>query len=239
MAVLPINSVSIDANQYTFTGRKDKKDSHKANPLAGLPVVVMLAMAPIAEGKQPAQFVPIDSEHLTELVAQVNATAPKTYAASQESEIAKIQNLKYFRNRDIAHIQKVKDGNTTKGYLVMSGYLKTMDTPKNTVREIYYIDDVYLRNTPDEDPPQVRKLIYHDLGPGKEFCSIVTNQLITNKNTKEQKLITRGVKLDDESAQLIIDLLANDRKEFKSANLENDLKFYTTKDAKPQGVIVY
>ena len=64
MAVLPINSVSTNANQYTFTGKKDK-NSHKANPLASVPVIIMLAMAPMAEGKQPAQFVPIDSEHLT------------------------------------------------------------------------------------------------------------------------------------------------------------------------------
>ena len=61
MAVLPINRISTNANQYTFTGRNDKKDSHKTNPLASVPVIVMLAMAPMAEGKQPAQFVSIDS----------------------------------------------------------------------------------------------------------------------------------------------------------------------------------
>ena len=81
MAVLPINSVSVNANQYTFTVKKDK-NSHKANPLASVPVIIMLAMAPMAEGKQPAQFVPIDSEHLAELVAQANATAPKAYELS-------------------------------------------------------------------------------------------------------------------------------------------------------------
>ena len=53
MAVLPINSVSVHTNQYTFTGKNNKNDSHKANPLASVPVIVMLAMAPMAEGKQP------------------------------------------------------------------------------------------------------------------------------------------------------------------------------------------
>ena len=28
MAVLPINSVSTNANQYTFTGRNDRKEAH-------------------------------------------------------------------------------------------------------------------------------------------------------------------------------------------------------------------
>ena len=60
MAVLPINSVSTNANQYTFTGKKDK-NSHIANPLASVPVIVILAMDPLADGKQQAQFVPIDS----------------------------------------------------------------------------------------------------------------------------------------------------------------------------------
>ena len=92
MAVLPINSVSVNANQYTFTGKKDK-NSHKANPLASVPVIVMLAMAPMAEGKQPAQFVPIDSEHLAELVAQANATAPKAYEYTQTQEDELVQRV--------------------------------------------------------------------------------------------------------------------------------------------------
>ena len=98
MAVLPINSVSTNANQYTFTGKKDK-NSHKANPLASVPVIIMLAMSPMAEGKQPAQFVPIDSEHLTELVAQANATAPKAYEYTQTQQDELVQRVPRLKSK--------------------------------------------------------------------------------------------------------------------------------------------
>ena len=108
MAVLPINSVSTNANQYTFTGRNDRKDSHKANPLASVPVIIMLAMAPMAEGKQPAQFVPIDSEHLTELVAQANATAPKAYEYTQTQEDELVQRVPKLKLKKIQKITIVR-----------------------------------------------------------------------------------------------------------------------------------
>ena len=232
MAVLPINGVSLDANQYTFTGKKNKKDSHKANPLAGLPVVVMLAMAPLStDGKQPAQFVPIDNAHITELVAAVNATTPKAYEyaqatshaqSSQSSQISQdaIRNLKFYQSRKILHIQNIK-GNKAPAALVLSC---SPGINGSTVAEVNYVDNNYLKRQKD-DPAWVSGLVYHDLGAGKEFCSIITKSIYKENNA--YKTIEREIRVDDNTAQLLIDLIAGDTKWQNNTGI----KFYETKSA--------
>ena len=204
MAVLPINSVSTNANQYTFTGRNDKKDSHKANPLASVPVIVMLAMAPMAEGKQPAQFVPIDSEHLAELVAQANATAPKAYEYTQTQQdelVQRVPNLKSDR------IQKIIDctGNKQKGILL---FTTSKGDTSSTVWSVYYIQNDYKGNN-HLRPPSVTKIIYHDIGEDSNGGILIQEEIMANKNTNVKCLI-REVRLDDKSAQYLIDFVAGD-----------------------------
>lgn len=201
MAVLPINSVSTNANQYTFTGKKDK-NSHKANPLASVPVIIMLAMSPMAEGKQPAQFVSIDSEHLIELVAQANATAPKAYEYTQTQQdelVQRVPNLKSDR------IQKIIDctGNKQKGILL---FTTSKGDTSSTVWSVYYIQNDYKGNN-HLRPPSVTKIIYHDIGEDSFLGILIHEEIMANKNTNVKCLI-REVRLDDKSAQYLIDFVA-------------------------------
>lgn len=203
MAVLPINSVSTNANQYTFTGKKDK-NSHKANPLASVPVIVMLAMAPMAEGKQPAQFVSIDSEHLTELVAQANATAPKAYEYTQTQEdelVQRVPKLKFDK------IQKIIDctGNKQKGKLL---FTTSKGDTSSTVWRVYYIQNDYKGNK-NLMLPSITKIIYHDIGEDSFLGILIHEEIMANKNTNVKCLI-REVRLDDKSAQYLIDFVAGD-----------------------------
>ena len=170
MAVLPINCVSLDANQYTFTGKKEKKDSHKANPLVGLPVVVMLAMAPMAEGKQPAQFVPIDNAHITELVAAVNSNAPKAYAETQAPQNAKPYYMTYLDAKRIHESIKCT-GNKQPGYLVLTS--SKSFSKGISVSDIYFIEAGRTSTDINEAPPRIVALIYHDIGEN-EFVGIKT-----------------------------------------------------------------
>ena len=224
MAVLPINSVSVETNQYTFTGRKDKKNSHKANPLAGLPVVVMLAMTPLStDGKQPAQFVPIDSAHLTELVAAVNANAPKTYAETQAPQKANLSELKAFEDLRLQKIVKCI-GNDQDANLVFTTLNTTAAAANNSVRTIYYVKDNY--KEPDRygaKPPSIDELRYHDLGENS-FVGIRVYEFIYTK-TGGKKLMTYEVRLDDKSVQYLIDFLAGET-EFKN---NTTIKFTETK----------
>ena len=203
MAVLPINSVSTNANQYTFTGKKDK-NSHKANPLASVPVIVMLAMAPMAEGKQPAQFVPIDSEHLAELVAQANATAPKAYEYTQTQEDELVQRVPKLK---LKKIQKIIDctGNKQKGKLV---FTTSKGDTSSTVWSVYYIQNDYKGNN-HLRPPSVTKIIYHDIGEDSFLGILIQEEIMAKKNTAVKCLI-HEVRLDDKSAQYLIDFVAGD-----------------------------
>ena len=203
MAVLPINRVSTNANQYTFTGRNDKKDSHKANPLASVPVIVMLAMAPMAEGKQPAQFVPIDSEHLTELVAQANATAPKAYEYTQTQQDDLVQRVPKLK---LDKIQKIIDctGNKQKGKLV---FTTSKGDTSSTVWSVYYIQNDYKGNK-NLKPPSITKIIYHDSGEDSFLGILIQEEIMAKNNTV--KCLIHEVRLDDKSAQYLIDFVAGD-----------------------------
>lgn len=228
MAVLPINSVSTNANQYTFTGRNDKKDSHKANPLASVSVIVMLAMAPMAEGKQPAQFVPIDSEHLTALVAQANATAPKAYEYTQTQEdelVQRVPNLKSNR------IQKIIDctGNKQKGKLL---FTTSKGDTSSTVWGVYYIQNDYKGNN-NLRPPSVTKIIYHDIGEDSFLGILIHEEIMAKKNTAVNCLI-REVRLDDKSAQYLIDFVAGDTN-FKNYS---GIKFEETQNSNLKALII-
>jgi hypothetical protein len=207
MAVLPINSVSVETNQYAFTGRKDKKNSHKANTLAGLPVVVMLAMAPLStDGKQPAQFVPIDNAHITELVAAVNANAPKTYAETQAPQKAsKPYHMEYLKTYKIQETIKCM-GNQQSAYLVLTNSKKASD--KKGVEDIYYIKEGTNSTDITEAPPKIIEIIYHDLGKN-EFLGIKTTEMFYDKNNNI-KIMDREIRLDDKAAQYLIDFLAGE-----------------------------
>ena len=216
MAVLPINSVSVNANQYSFTGKKDK-NSHKANPLASVPVIIMLAMAPMAEGKQPAQFVPIDSKQLTELVAQASAVAPKAYEYTHNPQKEAPLGIEYLVS---SKAQKVLPclGNQQPANLLFT--TSRGDDEENRVTRIYYVENDYDKSQYKE-PPYIQSLIYHDLGE-KSFLGIKIFEYFRVKkgDDYEPKIFIAEVKLDDEAAQYLIDFLAGDTNFKNSTNIK-------------------
>lgn len=184
-------------------------------PLAGLPVIVMLAMAPMAEGKQPAQFIPIDSEHLTEVLAQANSVAPKAYEYAQSPEKTAPLGVPYF-----ALYGKIQEHFSCKanGENATLVFHTPVTDPSKLVNHIHFVEKNY-KNDKMEAPPYVADLIYHDLGEGKEFCSIKVIHKI--RNNKGQTLFTEfEYKLDDNSAQKIIDLIAGDSKWTNRTNIK-------------------
>ena len=231
MAVLPINSVSVNANQYSFTGKKDK-NSHKANPLATVPVIIMLVMAPMAEGKQPAQFVPIDSKQLTELVAQASAVAPKAYEYTQNPQKEAPLGIEYLVSEKA---QKVLPclGNKQPANLLFT--TSRGDDEENRVTRIYYVENDYDKSQ-YKNPPYIQSLIYHDLGE-KSFLGIKTIEYLDvwKGADYELKIFIAEVKLDDEAAQYLIDFLAGDTN-FKNST---DIKFEETTNPRVQPPKVY
>jgi hypothetical protein len=195
-----------------------RKDPHKGKTLASISVIVMLAMAPIAEGKEPAQFVPVNSEPLTELVDQANSTEPKAYeyAQTQQDElIQRVPNLKSDK------IQKIIDctGNKQKGKLV---FTTSKGDTSSTVWSVYYIQNDYKGNK-NLKPPSITKIIYHDSGEDSFLGILIQEEIMAKNNTI--KCLIREVRLDDKSAQYLIDFVAGDTN-FKNYS---GIKFEETK----------
>lgn len=59
--------------------------------------------------------------------------------------------------------------------------------------------------------PRVTKLVYHDLGKGKEYCGIIVISTQKLKNG-DFKRTTEEVRLPNEIAQNLIDFMADDTK---------------------------
>ena len=210
-----------------------RKDSHKANPLASIPVIVMLAMAPLStDGKQPTQSAPIDNAHITELVAAVNPNAPKVYAVTQTPEKEAPLGIEYLSSR---RAQKVLPclGNKQPANLLLT--TSRGDNEENRVTRIYYVQNDYDKSQYKE-PPYIQSLIYHDLGE-KSFLGIKTIERFRVKkgDDYERKTFISEVKLDDEAAQYLIDFLAGDTNFKNSTNI----KFEETKKSRVQPPKVY
>ena len=177
----------------------------------------MLAMAPMAEGKQPAQFVPIDSKQLTELVAQASAVAPKAYEYTQNPQKEAPLGIEYL---SFKKAQKVLPclGNEQPANLLFT--TSRGDDEENRVTMIYYVKNNYDKSQYKE-PPYIQSLIYHDLGE-KSFLGIKIFEYFRVKkgDDYEPKIFIAEVKLDDEAAQYLIDFLAGDTNFKNSTNIK-------------------
>ena len=167
-------------------------------------LLLLFATMAMAEGKQPAQ---------------ADAPAQTAYTQSQQEDALLQSWLQgWFRGHSgkIQEIIKAKAGGRD-AYIVFHHLLGTVLESSQSVSEIYLIEQPYEEY---DGPATVRELIYLDLGSGKEFCGVKVIESITNKKTGKYYLVSYEVKLDDASAQKIIDLLAGDSKWYNSTGLK-------------------
>lgn len=224
MAILPINSISVMKNQrnlisFSGNGREDEekridKFSQKAKmSAASVPVVVLMAMSPsLLNAKEPMKVVPMNSGLNTELLAKAADTALKTtYISSPEMYNQNSEdygNWASLENQDI-QMHHLAIGNGTKYHLL---FTKSPAAGVNDVNSIYIIKDGSKGcNNISVTPPVVNGLIYHNIGKDKEFCSVKVVEPILKGDTEVGAMI-REIRLDDDSANLIINLIAGDSK---------------------------
>ena len=117
-------------------------------------------------------------------------------------------NLPFFSRRKVQEVvPAIGDG--VKAYLVFTKLKKQGE--ENDVLQIYYIEHSYYDDNEQHDPPDVRGLIYHNLGEEKEFLGIKIYQPIYRANGTRSGMMSE-VKLDDVSAQYLIDFKTDDTK---------------------------
>lgn len=236
MAVLPISSVNTGKSTIKFQGTKKQIDnnmveeqtnqSKSAGKMVTVPVAVLMALATTSlNAKEPVNQGFDRNIDQTELLAY----ASPTEQAYQTDPSATADYYTY--------LNKLKKSGKV---------IKTMEVPGN--RESYTM--VFMRNAAYNggtdccskvillshlytskkslfnDPPEVTALRYHNIGKEQEYCGAIIE--CTRESGDDLVFIKREVRLPDEVANEIIDLIVGDT---KYANL-TDIKFQKTTDPK-------
>lgn len=201
MAISPVSQVSF--NSICFRGKDKNKENlnnipqapQRGSDLSKMPVVVLLTMLPNvvnpAESKlfseNPTPTVLVDSPG--------SAQQQKQYPFGWRS----LGNLKF------QQIHKtIINGHPH--HLMLASY-----NNNSNVDVVYLVNDNIKGDSQrmGHTPPEVTGLIYHNLGPDKEFCGFrIEEDIYENDKYVGTKVSEKRV--SDETAQIIIDLLQGD-----------------------------
>lgn len=185
--------------------------------LTRVPVIAMLAMTPaMLNGDTSAKAFAMSPEQLTEVMANIPVEASDemtaTFREVQETQEDYPLGVAYFRDLKVQQI-KPAVGNGVKANIVLTKLLRQGGA--NDVLEVYYVKQSFKDSHPNHQPPEVKELIYHNLGGGNDFLGIRIFEYIYkpgNNTMHPDNVMEREVKLDDESAQFLLDLRTNDTK---------------------------
>ncbi len=225
MVITPVNSVNFKNNyaSLNFGSRKNNDtEGQEFNPsqrrnttdLSKMPVVVLLAMTPaLSEAKVPenyANIIPITTNY-TKPEQDVSAYArfPETQETPQSKAPFGWESIKYMNiNASYKFFARGEEQN-----------LIFVDQGRKNSVSLIYIIPTNSKGSKDETdiPPEVRQLLYHNIGKDKEYCGAIVEEDIIDANTGKYKGTLRSeIRLPDETAQKIIDLLTD------HSNLKNN-----------------
>ncbi|MBQ2843764.1 MAG: hypothetical protein IJE69_05860 [Alistipes sp.] len=159
---------------------------------------------------------------LLPLLAMATTAVAQTTSASQ-SAAGQTLSLKdtYFERRPVAHIHTGKNGVGKTIHIVLCPVSEGSEHLKKIISAIYWVDENVIKYNP-YNPPIVTGLVYHDIGKDKEFCSVK----MIHTRYKNGEMIRHLVhqRVDDETAQLLIDFLAGETQWRNSTGI----KFYVS-----------
>ena len=166
-------------------------------------------------GDSAAKAYPVNPEQLTEVLANIPMQEPDEMTAVfpgvNETQQSYPLGVAFFRDVKVQQI-KPAIGNGVMANIVLTTY--GGEGSLNNVRNVYYIKHSYSNSNPDQFPPEVKGLVYHDLGGDKSYLGVILSEKLyaTKTAITPKGRMEREVKLDDESAQLLIDLMTGDTK---------------------------
>lgn len=214
MAILPVSSVGLeDKSNISFAHKSEHKKTNNSKgtvaPLGKtIPVMVLMAMNPslLNTAATANGFTPDDvNENLITMVVPTNTPDidDATYVIEPE-ELKEQQSyplgVAYFSEVQVQKIQPAIGGGA-RANIVLTGSSTGIDG-------IYYVKNGYRDNSAVHKPPEITGLIYHNTGDGKEFMGIEVYDVRYKDNTNiPSKIGEYEVKIDDKSAQLLVDLL--------------------------------
>ena len=187
--------------------------------LAKVPVIVLLAMNPatlnsaipaLPETDNPDKIVMLSPEQKAYSIApemqDVQQSDP-TYGWGMLSTV----NILHQRNAYV---------NGAKYHLIYATAGK--DDKKNVTNVFLFKDGSYSSKDPSMPPPSIIKLVYHNIGEGKEILGAVVYNQVVNKDGEYKGTIKAELRLDDDSATELINFLQG------KTNMKNATHFYIT-----------
>ncbi len=212
MKVNAISTISSVNNISFGNSKKHEKHNNVSVPetlssnYVKVPVILLMAMSPLTEANSKT---PLTEKPLTTQIA----AAPNSEAESapyvilpeaQEVQQAPLSNWGIFRNSTVKSVKSA----TVAGEPNRMVFTTTGNS--NSIERIYLVsnNDKPSQN-PFIQPFRVLSLVYHNIGADKEFCGVVVKKDVYDSDENYKGTIKTEKRIDDKSAQLIIDLLTN------------------------------
>ena len=237
MKVDAVRNLNVVQN-YNF-GAKEKTDkegritSHRdSSIITKVPVIVLLAMNPATLSSAIPVMPETDNPNNIVMLAPEQKSVDKnTYVIAPELQDIQQINPPYgwehFRFGKIQHSSNVVvDGKYNRDLVFYTPV--SMKRQGNVVGEVFIVDP----NKPGghlitPHPPKIEKIIYHDIGKDKEFCSVKTVESLVDDSGNYIGYAYRELRIDDDSANKLMALTLN-KLEWKNAT---HIDFIVTKTA--------
>ncbi len=236
MKVDAVSSIGFRHSNYSFGEKQRVQDSAPVSKPSGVsdfakvPVIVLLAMNPATLNSAIPVMPETDNPNNIVMLAPEQKSVDKnTYVIAPElqdiQQISPPYGWEHFRFGKIQHSSNVVvDGKYNRDLVFYTPV--SMKRQGNVIGEILIVDP----NKPGgsatlSHPPKVKEIIYHDLGKDREFCSVKTVEFLLNDSRESIGFAYRELRIDDDSANKILQLLA-DESDFKN---ETKIKYVSTK----------
>lgn len=238
MAIAPVGIVDYKAsNNVHFGHRSHKNDSvHSQEPkvaskMVTIPLATLMALMPLANGaSQGSASAQNRMPEQTELLAQ-NVTSKRSKVPYECPHFE--ANYRVVHNERFSSSGKMQN-------LVFANYASDyIKGEKDVVSQVYLIPDGYVSHV-IKTPAEVRTLVYHNLGPGKEYCGVIVFDDIYEDEDKGATGDFKGTyvaeyRLSDDAANVLIDMLAGKSK----MKNETSIKFVETTNPNRQYPYMY
>ena len=222
MAVGAISASEVRPNVYnTSFGGKKKGGSANLSvqkdtaDLAKVPVMVMIAMSPaMLNANEPVKALPIDAEQLTEIIAaprQEKVVSTINFHQAQQKQKKNFFLPGGFAYLDIQERFKADmDGIETR--VILAKCDESKNASPNQVDKIYFIPSDYKDENENHYLPEIIEFVYHNLPDGKDYLSVKTVEYVykSDKDIKPIKALFKDVRINDRSAQYLLDLQTGD-----------------------------
>ena len=177
--------------------------------------MMMVAMSPaMLNATEPVKALPLDAEQLTEILASPEQAKEVSTINFHQAQQSPFPHIAYFSDMHARQVvPAIANGSRVK--LVLTSF----DKYNNNVNFVHYIDSNYKDNNVNHIPPWIYELVYHNLGPGKEFLGAKIHHELYDKDGYYVEKVLREVRLDDESAQFLLDFRTGDTKWNNKTNI--------------------